>query len=1012
MELGRGVLKKIANAEEGKSMLRKIKENWKSLTLYTVLIVAAGIWIAVSNPENSSPEDKAYLESLIAEEYLEYESFGAVSISYSKLSESYDELGYTGTDEVIALLPENADSDGKLEKGIAGYEGEALVLGEHAKAAWEFEVKEAGLYSIAVDYAGVDGDGSKIQREMLIDGKLPCEEATNIYFYRQFIESGEVKINEIGDEVWPSQEEVVTWLTREVHDSKGFEPEPMYFYLEKGTHTLAFEYVDQPMAIREVRVKGKQDIPTYAEVKQTYDGNGYKVASAGMRAFMEGEESAWRSDSIIRRESSANPKMSPFNIYNRVLNNVGGSRWNRGEQSVSWNFEVAEDGLYEIGVKLRQNKTEGMPVYRQILVDGEVPFEEFLEYKFEYQDDWYGTTLADQNGEPYLVYLEKGTHELTFTAQIGPIHAIIQRATNDVSVLSDVTRDITKITGPEPDVNYEYNLYRLMPNLSGELAALADSIEVDAEILHQITNRTTSAENSIRSIVDTLREFSADVDLIPKALSELENAQTTLGGYITSLNTSPMSIDYIEVLSPEDKFVCEDATFFEKFYVSAVNFFLSFVKDYDAVGITQEDGENVVLEVWIGRGSEWGEILKEMIDEKFTPETGIHVNLNVMPSGQLTTGGVNVLMLSLNSGTAPDVALSVDYNLPSEFAFRDAAVDLTQFEDYEEVESWFYDASMIPYRFGEGVYALPETMDFTAMFYRKDIVNELGIELPQTWTQLYEDVLPVLYENSMSFNMSVDTSVSSSSPAALRGFTMMLLQNGGSYYSADGKSSALGSPAAYQAFKSWTNLYSQYEVDEESNLFTRMRTGETPIGIGGYSAYIQFLTSAPELYGRWGVALVPGIENEDGTISKQTGSISGTANVILSQSDKQDAAWEFMKWWMSAETQADYGRQLEAIIGESARWNTANVEAFYRLPWKSEDKQTIQTILAEADEQYIVPGGYFTCRHLINAWNSVVVDMENTRDALEKAVKDIDKELTAKIEEFGLQDANIIPQED
>ena len=42
----------------------------------------------------------------------------------------------------------------------------------------------------------------------------------------------------------------------------------------------------------------------------------------------------------------------------------------------------------------------------------------------------------------------------------------------------------------------------------------------------------------------------------------------------------------------------------------------------------------------------------------------------------------------------------------------------------------------------------------------------------------------------------------------------------------------------------------------------------------------------------------------------------------------------------------------------------------------------------------------------------MVVDMENARDALEKAVKDINKELNAKIEEFGLQDVDIIIQED
>ena len=117
---------------------------------------------------------------------------------------------------------------------------------------------------------------------------------------------------------------------------------------------------------------------------------------------------------------------------------------------------------------------------------------------------------------------------------------------------------------------------------------------------------------------------------------------------------------------------------------------------------------------------------------------------------------------------------------------------------------------------------------------------------------------------------------------------MMLLQNGGSYYTPNGKQSALGTAQAYQSFKSWTDLYSQYEVDKESNMFTRMRTGATPIGIAGYTEYIQFLTSAPELYGRWGITAVPGIVNQDGTISRETGSVSKTANLILSQSDKQE----------------------------------------------------------------------------------------------------------------------------
>ncbi len=783
----------------------------------------------------------------------------------------------------------------------------------------------------------------------------------------------------------------------------------MYFYLEAGEHTLTLGYVDQVVAIKEVRLVGKQTIPTYEEVYAEYEAAGYTAASSGSGYYVEGEDSTWRNDSIIRRESNNDPQTSPSSIFYRVLNVVGGSRWGDGEQSVSWTITVEESGLYAIGIKVLQSDTAGMPVYRKITIDGEVPFQEFLEYKFEYSSDWYGETLSNSDGEPYLVYLEAGEHELTLTAQLGPIADIIERSENDINVLSELYREITKITGTDPDSNYEYDLYRLMPDLSAELTELADSLEICAEILDQISNKTTTMENNYRSIVATLRAFAEDVDTIPGSLDQLESAQSSLGTYITSLDTVELAIDYLEVYSPEDEFVVTTSTALGKAYVTVVNFFMSFIKDYDSIGVTAEESEEtVVLEVWIARGTEWGEILNELIESEFTPSTGIYVNLSVMPSSQLSSSGVNVLMLSINAGTAPDVAISVDYNSPSEFAFRGAAVDLTQFDDFEEVAGWFYDSALIPYTYQGGVYAIPETIDFTVMFYRKDLIEELGIELPDTWDELYEDVLPVLYENSMTFSLPVDTSVSSSSPSGLRGFTMLLLQNGGTYYSEDGKSSALDSAEAYQAFVQWTNLYSQYDVDEESSLFSRMRTGQTPLGIGSYSDYITFLTSAPELYGRWGIALVPGILQEDGTIDRTTGTMSSTANMILSQSEHQEEAWEFLKWWMSEETQTSFGRQLEATIGESARWNTANKEAFYNLPWSSADVAIIQETLDNAQEQYIVPGGYFTSRHLVNAWNSVVVNAENARDVLEQAVKDINKELQNKIEEFGLEDVDII----
>ena len=950
---------------------------------------------------------------VLAEDWSDYYAFSDDSaIGYDEALQDYQAYHAAPEGVRIELLPSAAvlTGDAILAANVEGA-AEALVLGDgESTVTWTIDVPVAGLYELEITYFAQDGNEAKVQRKLTIDGSVPYEEANNLCLYRRFEEvaSDIGRKNSIDDEVWPKQTEIRLWQTVRSVDGQGVYVDPLLFYLTEGTHEIALHYVDQPVTLGALAFVSPAAYATYAQVAAEYADKGYANADKDVQVKFQAENSLWRSENVIRRESDADPKTEPRSGANRVLNVLGGWRWRLGNAAVTWDFEVPEDGLYAITLKVAQNNDAGMPSFRQIQIDGEIPFDELRLYSFPYSDKWYAETLHGADGEPFLFYLEKGVHTLTMTVKLGPIGEIMTRTEADTAYLGEVQREIVKITGTDPDYNYEYDLYRTMPELSGQLTYLAGRLQESADLLASISNDTTSMENNYRQIIDQLTFFAEDVDRIPRALSDMDNAQTNLGTYISSMEKCPLMVDYIVVHSPEAEVKITTSNFLQRMAVTAENFTASFYKDYDSVGLIVDEGEEsvkekVVLDVWIGRGTEWGEILKELADEDFTPKTGIVVNLHVLPSGQLATGSVNTILLSVTSGTAPDVALSVDYNLPGEFAFREAVVDLTQFEDFEEVVNQFYDSSLVPYTYRGGVYALPETMDFTVMIYRQDVLRELGVELPETWSDLYQRLLPRLYENNMAFSLPVDTSVSSNSPGALRGFTMLLLQMGGDYYNGNGESSALDTPEAYKAFKFWTDMYANYGIDAESNFFTRIRTGTMPIGIGNYSTYLQLLTSAPELYGRWSIAPVPGTEQADGTISHAVGTTSATAGVILSQSDKQEAAWEFLKWWMSEETQTRYGRELEAILGTGARWNTANVEAFFSLPWDQRHAQIIKAQMENAKEQLIVPGGYFTGRHIINAWNSVVVNNENVRDMLEDAVKDINKELENKRREFGIE---------
>jgi len=139
------------------------------------------------------------------------------------------------------------------------------------------------------------------------------------------------------------------------------------------------------------------------------------------------------------------------------------------------------------------------------------------------------------------------------------------------------------------------------------------------------------------------------------------------------------------------------------------------------------------------------------------------------------------------------------------------------------------------------------------------------------------------------------------------------------------------------------------------------------------------------------------------------------ADVIMSNTKHPQESWEFLKWWSSAEIQERFGRELEALIGPQARWNTANVEAFQRLPWKREDLTVIKSTWIWARDMPVVLGGYFTGRHIVNAWNRVVMSAQSSvltraararvlvRDSVEQAVKDINRELRQKQEEYGVK---------
>jgi len=873
------------------------------------------------------------------------------------------------------------------------YEGRNAFLSTKQDAYFEFEilVPETGMYQLMLDYYLASGNSDGGKRAVYVDGEYPFTEAGDIVYDRFFKDEGEPKVNSLGDETRPKQVAIPGWRTAGLNDSTGIYSRPFSLYLEQGKHVIRFVYMKTDMYISGIRLEPTQRIPTYAEVKASYDAKGYQPVDCEKIHFQAELTALEKNDPTLRRENDGDPLNEPVSDTVRKLNVIGGYRWRSGNQSITWQFEVPRDGLYKIGMYVKQSWNDGLPSFRQIAIDGEVPFEELLEYKFEYNTSWTMQELSDSEGNPFQFYLTAGTHTMTMTVKMGKLQDVLASMQSDIVILSDLLLNINLIAGNDPDPNYDYGFFEKIPHMEEDLRTLIDSMDFKYNAVKDMAEKTPSMANNFLTIRAQLIDMVEDPFSIAKKVGDLTNSQESLSNWYLSMQSVPLVIDWFDVGSPNEEWKSVSSNIFQRLGVTARQFLSSFSKDYDNVGSVLDDSVEVreTITVWIARGTEWAEVIKELADEEFTPKTGIAIKVNVLPATQLNAGNVNALMLSITSGKAPDVALGVDITSPVEFAIRDQVYDLSQMEGFEEVKDRFVEATLTPYEYRGGTYAIPETMNFNVMYYRKDLLSKYGIDLPNTREELYDYVMPALYQEGLQFYFARD-------------FTQFLFQNGGSFYTRDGLQSALDTPEAYRSFKEYTELFTNYGVPETANFYQYMRSGIMPLGVGDFNMYMQLSVAAPEIAGKWGIAPLPGVRREDGTIDRTAGAITEKGDIIMKQSTKPEESWEFLKWWSSTEVQTQFAKEVEALMGAEARWNTANKEAFLSLSWSDEDIAVLEEQWKWARETPTVLGGYMTTRHMTNAWTSVVISGMDVREALEQAVKDINRELRMKQEEYGV----------
>lgn len=870
-----------------------------------------------------------------------------------------------------------------MDRRMEAYRSEAgIPLGEKDTYSFSIEMQADAFVYPVLSYAMTGKNILNNVFSLSVDGALPYRECSALTLDSWWTMGSTFEKDRYGNEVVSMPTKDAAQKECRLFGKAGLYSKGMGLFLSAGTHEITLTCNEGPFLFYGLFLEG--EIKPAASADASLHGDACVTLQA--------EQVPLRNNPNIRPAADYDQRLTPYSTDKKVINYIEDGSYRYPLDRLSYSFTVEEEGDYAFALRLRQAEQANFPVFRTVYIDGVIPSPAFDEVTLPYTLDFINFTIADETGAPALVHLTPGTHTVTLQTTLDPVRPAIEMLTLISDEMAALALDITKITGGNTDYFRDFQLADFDFHIAQDMEKWLEELEIVRAALMDIAASSDRVGflSNLDVALEQLRLLAEEPDNLPKKLSQFTQGTSSVRSCLVStaeqLGRSPLGLDSLHFYTDAAS-LPQAPGFFSSVGASVSRFFASFGKQSYAASNSREAG---VLRVWVNRPRQYLEILQRMADMSFTPKTGVRVEFSIMPDE-------SKLVLANASGSAPDVALGVSTGRAYDLAARGALYDLRSFDTFREVGRQFPVGLLIPGVCEDGVYALPETFNFNVLFYRKDILENIGVSVPDS----YEDVLkmlPTLHRFGLNYNNYVANAVGYKSFSVT---TPYIFQKGGRLYEDGNIKILLDEEAAIAGMELLTESFIVYDMDYVvTSFYQAFRDGTLPIGTSNYGMYNLLMNAAPELTDRWGIALYPGVTDENGVVQRW---ISGAEQSCLMFSDTKmpDASWQFLSWWMSEETQTEFAYTLQSTLGNEYLWNSANRAAFLNSPWPTEHKAIIAEQMDWIYEAPRIPGNYMVEREISNAVNAVCLEGKNLRAAMDEAIKRIDREVERKMEEFG-----------
>ena len=891
--------------------------------------------------------------------------------------------------------------------------GDALETGDSGETVFNFTVPKTGMYSMRVTYTSrpqmdeVSSDiSTTIERMLYIDDQLPFSETRYLYFPRVWEyeydkdENGETAYDEIGGEEYlafpkdkngndtrPRRWEVPMWQTYYVRDWLGYEIDPLQFYLTEGEHTLTLVSNRESMIIYSIEFYEYKEEVSYDEWLKDMKADDAKEITDCETIKIQAENPEYISvQNIIPsndRTSSLTEPQDPAVIKYNLLTTPTVNNWMR------YKVTVEESGLYSLVFRFRQNDLIGLFTNRRMRVNGEIPYREASYLRYDYETGFQTEYANDGVHENLLIYLEEGENTIEFEVVLGQMVDYVYEIEQTIESLNEAYQTMLMVTGPAPDIYRDYGFGRLCPEAVDAIAMGADTLIEIEESLVELTGQQSDQSNALATISELLELMARNEYEIAPNFITFKNYIISLSDWLYQMLSQPLKLDYFLVGAVDQKVPRPTATTLAKLGFEASAFIASFSMDYTTIGFKDDAStlENQSIEMWATADRETMLIQRYIIDNYFTPESKISVRIKVITAG---------LTEAILAGIGPDVSFLDTVNTIT-FGMRTALLPLEGYEGFDELMEEFPDAmmdklTMVGQDNIEHTYGIPSSLIFSMAFFRTDVLSGLGLDIPNSWDELYA-IMPTLGYNNLEAGL----------PTGLLGTQLFIYQReGGNMYRDDGKCVNLDTNTSLSAFKSLCEMFTKYSSPVAYDI-TRFRTGEVPIMIPD-DAILTYntLMTYYELRGLWKMTPVIGTKDANGNINRNTAA-NTLAMIIPRGGEHPEIAWEYVKWYCGEDSQTRQARESVAVSQPTNKFSTANVNALLSQKWTDEERAAIKAQIENLVGIPEYPGSYILTTYVqfafLNAYN---LGMDPAEAMLDE-VLDMNKEISRKREDFGLE---------